>query len=395
MNHDELVKEFTALQAKFADLVSKKGEPVKVVYAPKKLTEFKGGADENIDYWITKARDALKVQGLKDQAAAEFICAHLGEAATVELKYATPDERNDPEQLFQLLKDAFEDSRSAIEILDVFNARQQREKESLTAYSQALMRLLDRALTRDPQCLPDRERALKTRFAENIRDQNLRRDVKKTNREHPTWTFRKLRAEAILLADDCTNSKKVRQNVQEVNMDMPETDFCEQFTTCSSQASAVKNEVHELRQQFGQLLVLHEKQQEQIGKQSKALAEMQKKLTDKQDSTEAKGSSNQVKGPCYFCKKMGHVKRECWKLKGQSRNGQGDQFGGKNFEGQPQGYRYPVPVYLPNPYMPPTVSNPQTGVPAGTTATNGVWNRAPYVPEATAEQGQQTNYPHT
>ena len=59
MNHDELVKEFTALQVKFADLVSKKGEPVKVVYAPKKLTEFKGGADENIDYWITKARDAL------------------------------------------------------------------------------------------------------------------------------------------------------------------------------------------------------------------------------------------------------------------------------------------------------------------------------------------------
>ena len=81
---------------------------------------------------------------------------------------------------------------------------------------------------------------------------------------------------------------------------MPESDFSEQFTTGNSEASGVKSEVHELRKQFGQLLVLHEKQQEQIGKQNKSLAEMQKKLTDKQDSTGAKGNSNQVKGPCYF-----------------------------------------------------------------------------------------------
>ena len=64
---------------------------------------------------------------------------------------------------------------------------------------------------------------------------------------------------------------------------------------------------------------------------------MQKMLIDKQDSTGAKGNSNQVKGPCYFCKKMGHVKRECWKLKGRSRNGQGDQFVGKNLERDSQG----------------------------------------------------------
>ena len=56
----------------------------------------------------------------------------------------------------------------------MFHARQQQKKDSLTAYSQALIRLLDTALTRDPHRLPDRERALKIRFAENIRDPNLR-----------------------------------------------------------------------------------------------------------------------------------------------------------------------------------------------------------------------------
>ena len=71
---------------------------------------------------------------------------------------------------------------------------------------------------------------------------------------------------------------------------MPESDFSEQFTTGSSEASGVKREVHESRPQFGQLLVLYEKQQEQIGKQNKSLSEMQKKLTDKQDSTGAKGN---------------------------------------------------------------------------------------------------------
>ena len=371
MNHDDLVAAFTDLQKRFNDLEKQKGVKINVdpvaVYK-RKLVEFKGTSTENIDDWTVKAKEAIKAQGFKDKKqAAEFLCTHLSGDALIELKYATQAEKEDPELLLELLKDTYGDSRSAIELLDMFNSRKQRDKESINDYAHSLMRYLDRAHTKEPAYVPDREKTLKNRFAENIKDQNLRRDVKKANRDHPNWTFRELRAEANTLADDCKESRKsVRQELLEVNDEACALSSSQNFSSNSQKVNPDMDEMNELKERMSQLFDLQKSQQEQIGLQYKTIRDLQKQLNSKtfdtDNVTRDKNSGNkQLKGPCYFCNQYGHLQRDCWLYKRENKK--------KTLSGTPRTNppriataQYTVPMDNMYPMYPPYYMQPQPQV---------------------------------
>ena len=122
--------------------------PLRLVYAPRKLSEFGGTPDQCVEAWVTLANDTLKVHNLKGKAAADFLRSHVRGAASVELSYADDADRDDLDKILEILKGAFGESRSADELLEILSTRKQKEKESLMEYSRVLMGLLKRAKKR-------------------------------------------------------------------------------------------------------------------------------------------------------------------------------------------------------------------------------------------------------
>ena len=71
---EDITKQFDDLSARFAALERQQAAPpapIKLIYAPKKLADFKGGAEQNVEEWIKHANDALRIQGLEGQEAAD------------------------------------------------------------------------------------------------------------------------------------------------------------------------------------------------------------------------------------------------------------------------------------------------------------------------------------
>lgn len=315
------------LQAQYQVLAQKQNAkadaPIRLVYAPKKLPDFKGVPEQNITEWVRQARDAVKLQKLQGKEAADFLKAHLSGAAATELKYANTTDN--PEDIFTYLKGIFGEARTAEELLDIFVARRQKEKESLLDYSHALMTLLDKAVAKDPLCVPDKDKALKTRFAENIRETKLRADVKKTKREHTDWTFQQLREEALTLARE---SKEVRRSafaeVQQLESDvMPALCQPQYVSSGSPQGAASLDEIAELRKQMSQILTLQRQQQELLSQQQKSITELQhgSECANKGVESERNPSDTrkQAKGPCTHCGRMGHIRKYCYKLRDEKR----------------------------------------------------------------------------
>ena len=83
------------LQKRIDQLEQSNRAPIRLVYAPKKLNDFRG-IDKDFDEWSAQAKDASKIQSLTGQAAAEFIIGHLVGQAWVEVNSATDDEKRDP-----------------------------------------------------------------------------------------------------------------------------------------------------------------------------------------------------------------------------------------------------------------------------------------------------------
>ena len=54
----------------------------------------------------------------------------------------------------------------------------------------------------DPYSVPDKEKLLRDQFPENLRDSQLRRDIKRWARDHPTKSFQQVREEVQLWVDE-------------------------------------------------------------------------------------------------------------------------------------------------------------------------------------------------
>ena len=356
------------LQKRIDQLEQSNRAPIRLVYAPKKLNDFRG-IDQDFDEWSAQAKDALKIQSLTGQAAAEFIIGHLVGQAWVEVNSATEDEKRDPVKIMELLKCTFGEKRTAEELLDAFRNRKQRDKETIIDFSIALINLISRAKEKDNDCISDndKEKELKRRFATNLKDPLVRRDTLKANREHPNWSFRELRAETMVLAREIGESRgacgrTVRQEAVSGAQDIAVSDDFGSYeqsqqisSTCNKEES---NEVGELKQYVSKLLEMQRQQQQQLEKQQDLMVQMQKQLKvqaqdDVENTSGEKQQNRKSIGPCYFCKMMGHLQRNCLKYKryqNQQRMSNKNQ-NGITMQGQPYCTMMTpgqVPSYRPN-----------------------------------------------
>lgn len=64
-------------------------------------------------------------------------------------------------------------------------------------YSHALMSLIEAVKRRDPQCFSNPDSVLRDQFIEHVRDNMLRRELKRRVRMDPSVSFLAIRTEAI------------------------------------------------------------------------------------------------------------------------------------------------------------------------------------------------------
>ena len=187
------------------------GSRERVVYLPKekKCTVFTGGSSANFYDWVDEINATLGYRSYNGAEKAAYIYEHLGGEARQEIKYRTQVERANPEQVINILQEIYGQPQSLTKLQKQFFDRRQRDGETVREYSHALMAIMEEishCKVKEAWC---GDFALRDQFAENVSDVSLRRELKKTIRQHPAMSFFELRREALQWGEEAEGGGSV------------------------------------------------------------------------------------------------------------------------------------------------------------------------------------------
>ena len=125
----------------------------------------------------------------------DFLYHNLEGAARDEVRPRPADDWVDPDSFFRILRDVFSEKLTKTLLLQKFFARKQADREPIMSMAEPITRVHAGALENKDQNLRDT-------FIENLRDNLVRRDLKRYVREHPEKTFNEVRKEAHRSSED-------------------------------------------------------------------------------------------------------------------------------------------------------------------------------------------------
>ncbi|XP_022806462.1 uncharacterized protein LOC111343532 [Stylophora pistillata] len=242
----------------------------------RKLRRFAGGREDGVlEEWISDAKRAIA--GHTESDAIDFLFYHLEGAAKEEVHLRPADDRNSPTAIFKVLRDCFGEGLTGTQALQRFFERKQHDRESVREFSHALMVLLARVERLDEGAVTDKDKLLRDQFLENLRDPQLRRDIKRWVRDHPTKTFQQIRDEVQCWMDEDGSSEKRSAKVREVT----EEPTCEEARALPNLQSVVKELVASQKllaenlQKQQQLLAEHiSSQQSTLERQQRSISQL-------------------------------------------------------------------------------------------------------------------------
>ena len=214
MELEQLKNEVESLRAALAEAKqSENDEPkksdvetrtstIKPIYiAPgRRLETFQGRpthpSDQSVYDWILGVKTQLELRGLVGKEAATFIREHLVGDARREVNGRGAKVLEDPGEIFDVLARVFGDGNTLPQLQQKFYSFQQGNGQDLLACSLQLVEMYDRMVTLDKSNESQRENALKNRFAEAVRDESLKRELRRLNLDKPGLTFFELRDRA-------------------------------------------------------------------------------------------------------------------------------------------------------------------------------------------------------
>ena len=209
----ELQEELTKIKALVASKATLEEDLVEAHAALEKLQEAKTGvhpqtiyvkqprgidrfrdkpekaSDLTIEEWVSDVKSHLRNVNWHKQDQAAFIIQHLAGKARREIQGWGEAVCQGPDKIFECLIKIFGDGDTLPQLQQRFFSYQQKEKEDLLSCSLELVELFDRVANLDPTFKPMRDLTLKGRFAEVVRDEGLKRELRRLNMESPNLTF--------------------------------------------------------------------------------------------------------------------------------------------------------------------------------------------------------------
>ena len=237
--------------------------------------------DPSVEDWVADIRSYLLARNLTGKAAAACIKEHLTGKARLEISGRGDGE--DPEKILSTLLRVFGDGDLLPQLQQKFYSYTQQEGEDLVACSLRLLQLFDRIATLDSAFQPCKTSLLKGRLAEAIRDEGLKRELRRLNVECPNLDFFEVRDRAVQwLGGDATELK-------------------------------AKVSINETLRKESVLEETLRKQGEMLERQQKAIEAILAKMSCGGGGTSSTQRSRPSRGSrrCWTCGSPDHLKREC------------------------------------------------------------------------------------
>lgn len=152
--------------------------------------------------FVEEFQQVLKTRPATTEEQVDFLISHLEGPAKDEIRYKASPEKNTPQKILTILKDAFGERATTSELMTEFYQCKQDYSETLRDFSHKLMKKLDRVLRLYNSYVTDKDKLLRNKLSENVTNTCLKRELKKIIRARPTITFTDIREEALVLARD-------------------------------------------------------------------------------------------------------------------------------------------------------------------------------------------------
>ncbi|CAG2202064.1 unnamed protein product [Mytilus edulis] len=227
-----LQKQVTELQNRIKELswkpsveneVKRPPSSERMLYMCRKIEKFQSllGIIFQVEDWIEDVNTVLHAREMSRQERADFIYLQLEGSAKDEVKYRSHLVRQSPDQILEILQDAFGVKDNITKLQKNFLDRVQKPNESLREYSYVLMDLMSKITNKDSTWMPNKEKTLCDQFSQNVQDSYLRKHLKQIVRAQSHIPFLDLREEAIMWSEEeeykdkryNTKRRKVKQPI--------------------------------------------------------------------------------------------------------------------------------------------------------------------------------------
>ncbi|VDI14326.1 Hypothetical predicted protein [Mytilus galloprovincialis] len=208
------------------DTVSYAPDSVKpvVMMNPRRVNRFRdrptSSSDPSITEWVSDVRTQAAYRKLSKTDFAVFMVDNLAGKARQEILGRGESTNKDPEEIIRILLKVFGDGDNLPMLQQRFYAYHQQE-EDLISCSLNMVELYDKIIQHDASFAACRDAALKGRFAESVKDEGLRRELRWLNIESPALNIFELRDRAVHWLGRLVADKKstINQEVQSASLE--------------------------------------------------------------------------------------------------------------------------------------------------------------------------------
>lgn len=207
----------------------KEAEPRPVVMmSGRRLDRFRdrstSSSEPSITEWVSDMRSQAKSRKLTAPEFSIFLLDNLAGKARQEILGRGEALHQDPEGIIKILFKVFGDGDSLPILQQRFYAYKQKEEDLITC-SLNMVKLYDKIVQLDQSFAACRDASLKGRFAETVKDEGLRRELRRLNIETPTLEFFELRDRAVhWMGREFERKSAINQ---EIKIDKRESDLLE------------------------------------------------------------------------------------------------------------------------------------------------------------------------